>query len=199
MAIEQWAEHDKIDDEQILLYLNNEIEKLFAHKAETYSAEIFQAMARRCLLATIDQLWKDHLYTLDHLRQSIVLRAYGQKDPLNEYKREAFHLFEAMMDNIKEMFIKRLAYLEFHVVKNEDGQNILVGTQAPRQEKTFETRIDPAIENIKQAPVFKEPAKSYVDEADRDPKDPSTWGKIGRNESCPCGSGNKYKQCHGKI
>ena len=199
VAIEQWAEHDKIDDEQILLYLNNEIEKLFAHKAETYSAEIFQAMARRCLLATIDQLWKDHLYTLDHLRQSIVLRAYGQKDPLNEYKREAFHLFEAMMDNIKEMFIKRLAYLEFHVVKNEDGQNILVGTQAPRQEKTFETRIDPAIENIKQAPVFKEPAKSYVDEADRDPKDPSTWGKIGRNESCPCGSGNKYKQCHGKI
>jgi preprotein translocase subunit SecA len=100
--IEEWAEQDKIDDEKLLLLLNGEIEKLFSQKLANYSAEIFQAMIKRCFLATIDQLWKDHLYTLDHLRQSIVLRAYGQKDPLNEYKREAFHLFEAMTENIKE-------------------------------------------------------------------------------------------------
>lgn len=198
-AIEDWASHDKIDDEQILLYLNNEIKKLFDHKVEHYSSEIFIMMSKRCLLATIDQLWKDHLHTLDHLRQSIVLRAYGQKDPLNEYKREAFHLFEDMTNNTKEMFINRLAHLEVHLVKNEEGKNIIVGSHIPRKEKTFETRIDPAIENNHQEPNFKEPAKAYVSEEDRNPKDPSTWGKIGRNELCPCGSGQKYKQCHGKI
>ena len=199
VPIEDWAGHDKIDDEQILVYLNEEVDKLFSHKTEIYSAEIFQMMARRCLLATIDQLWKDHLYTLDHLRQSIVLRAYGQKDPLNEYKREAFHLFEAMMDNIKEMFIKRLAYLEFQVVRNEDGEEIIVGSQAPRQDKTFETRTDPALQNVQETSEFRAPAKVYVDPDQRNPKDPATWGKIGRNEACPCGSEFKYKQCHGKL
>ena len=197
-AIEDWAAHDKIDDEQILLYLNNEIEKLFAHKIEHYSSKIFVMMTKRCLLATIDQLWKDHLHTLDHLRQSIVLRAYGQKDPLNEYKREAFHLFEDMTNNTKEMFINRLAHLEVHLVKNEEGKDIIVGAHIPHKEKTFETRVDPAIDG-KAKPIFKEPVKAYVMEEDRNPNDPSTWGKIGRNELCPCGSGHKYKQCHGKI
>ncbi|MEK6733565.1 MAG: preprotein translocase subunit SecA, partial [Pseudomonadota bacterium] len=107
---EEWSSYDKIDDEQILVYLTDKVKSLFAHKIETYSQEMFQMLASQCLLSTIDQLWKDHLYTLDHLRQSIVLRAYGQKDPLTEYKRESFHLFESMMDNIKDMFIKRLAY-----------------------------------------------------------------------------------------
>ena len=199
IAIEEWAAHDKIDDEKILLYLNSEIKKLFAHKVEHYSSEIFVMMTKRCLLATIDQLWKDHLHTLDHLRQSIVLRAYGQKDPLNEYKREAFHLFEEMTNTTKEMFINRLAHLEVHLVKNEEGKDIIVGSHIPHKEKMFETRVDPAIESKVKDSVFKEPAKAYIREEDRNPKDPSTWGKIGRNELCPCSSGYKYKQCHGKI
>ncbi len=197
MPIEEWAEHDKIDDEQILLYLNERIAKLFLAKNEHYSKEIFQEMSRRCLLSTIDQLWKDHLCALDHLRHGIVLRAYGQKDPLNEYKRESFHLFETMMNNIKELFVTRLAHLEFQIMKDEDGNAVIVGTSASKKEKTFETRVDPALEN--EGPIFKEPSKSYVNPEDRDPKDPETWGKIGRNELCPCGSGQKYKQCHGKI
>lgn len=199
VAIDEWKEYDKIDDEQILVHLNDEVKKLFAQKIENYSAEIFQMMEKRCLLSTVDQLWKDHLYTLDHLRQSIVLRAYGQKDPLNEYKREAFHLFEAMMDHIKELFIKRLSYLELHVVKDDDGHNIIVGSEAQKKEKTFESRVDPAIENAAHSPMFREPTRAYVAQEERDPNDPSTWGKIGRNEACPCGSGQKYKQCHGKI
>jgi preprotein translocase subunit SecA len=197
VPISDWASHDKVDDEQILLYLNDEIAKLLAHKAEHYSKGILQAMSKRCLLATIDQLWKEHLYTLDHLRQSIVLRAYGQKDPLTEYKREAFHLFEEMTDKIKETFIIRLAHLEFKIIKNADGSEIIVGSQAPRQEKMFETRSDPALEQ-QGSPVLSS-SRSYIDPSERDAKDPSTWGKIGRNEVCPCGSGAKYKQCHGKI
>jgi preprotein translocase subunit SecA len=194
-SIDDWAKHDRVDDEQILLYLNAEIEKIFAQKTERYSAEILHMMSKRCLLATIDQLWKDHLYTLDHLRQSIVLRAYGQKDPLTEYKREAFHLFEAMTESIKETFITRLAHLEFKLVKDEEGHTIVVGSDVPHQEKTFEGRSDPAL--VQDPEILQ--VKSYVEPEDRDPKDPSTWGKIGRNEACPCGSGSKYKQCHGKI
>lgn len=195
--IETWARHDKIDDEQVLLYLNDEIEKLFKSKQDHYTDQVFQTMAKRCLLSTIDQLWKDHLYTLDHLRQSIVLRAYGQKDPLNEYKREAFHLFGAMMENIKELFIQRLAHLELKWVKNEDG-TFLVDSRVPEQGRTFEGRADPAMDqdNNQSSQVS---SRSYVDPEDRDAKDPLSWGKIGRNEPCPCGSGSKYKQCHGRI
>ena len=199
LAIEDWANHDKIDDEQVLLYLSDEVKKLFDYKIEHYSEHVFQAMARRCLLAIIDQLWKDHLYTLDHLRHSIGLRAYGQKDPLNEYKREAFHLFEAMMEHIKELFIQRLAHLEVRLVKNEEG-SFLVDLYAPHQQsKTFETRTDPALINEAADKEASSPFRAYVDPSMRNANDPSSWGKIGRNEACPCGSGIKHKQCHGKI
>jgi preprotein translocase subunit SecA len=184
-AIDEWAAHEKIDDEQILIYLNDEIDKLYKQKMEEYSNELFHAITKRCLLATIDQLWKDHLYTLDHLRQSIVLRAYGQKDPLNEYKREAFHLFEAMTNSIKELFILRLSHAEVQKVEDDE----------PKQ-KMFESRIDPALKNSSNGKLN---IKGYVEPEDRDPNDPSTWGKIGRNELCPCGSNKKYKQCHGSV
>ena len=132
---------------------------------------------------------ENHLYTLDHLRQSIVLRAYGQEDPLNEYKREAFHLFEAMTTSMKELFIQRLAHVEVQVVKDNE----------PKQ-KTFETRTDPALSNITKDNMPNDDlSRSYVEPEDRNPNEPSTWGKIGRNELCPCGSNKKYKQCHGKM
>ena len=199
VPIETWASHDKIDDEQVLFYLNDEIKKLFNNKIEHYSEHLFQTVARRCLLSIIDQLWKDHLYTLDHLRQSISLRAYGQKDPLNEYKRESFHLFEAMMEHIKELFIQRLAYLELQVLKNEEG-SFIVDTYAPSQGKTFETRSDPALATTNtDEKLSTSPLRAYVDPSMRIANDPSSWGKIGRNEACPCNSGMKYKQCHGKI
>jgi preprotein translocase subunit SecA len=197
IPIETWAGYDKIDDEQVLLYLNDEIEKLFKAKQDNYTDQVFQTMAKRCLLSTIDQLWKDHLYTLDHLRQSIVLRAYGQKDPLNEYKREAFHMFGSMMENIKELFIQRLAHLELKWVKNEDG-TFLVDSRIPTQGKTFESRSDPAMVQSNKED-FQSSNRVYVAPEERDSKDPLSWGKIGRNEPCPCGSGSKYKQCHGRV
>lgn len=199
IAIDDWIQHEKIDDEQVLLYLNSEVAKIFKGKQEQYSTELFQEVIKRCLLSTIDQLWKDHLYTLDHLRQGIVLRAYGQKDPLNEYKREAFHLFETMMNNIKELFIQRLAHIELNIIKREDGSFSIDSNMQPSS-KTFESRNDPAF-NQKNAEQDQKSStiRSYVEPSERDANDPSTWGKVGRNEPCPCGSGNKYKQCHGKI
>ena len=177
--IEEWAALDRIDDEQILMHLNDLVTKLLKQKQEKYGAEIFNSIVKRCLLSTLDQLWKDHLYTLDHLRHSIVLRAYGQKDPLNEYKRESFHLFEAMTESIKETFILRLAHVEVQFIDENERQNT----------RMFETRRDPALDDL---------SRTYIEPENRDPKNPATWGKVGRNEVCPCGSGKKYKQCHGK-
>lgn len=199
VEIENWAQEDKVDDEIILQYLNDAVEKLFKSKKDAYSIEVFQLVARSCLLSTIDQLWKDHLYTLDHLRQSISLRAYGQKDPLNEYKREAFYLFEAMMNSIKELFIQRMSHMELGLVKNEKG-SFLVDVQNSNNKKTFETRIDPALEQKPvQENLAKNPIRANINPENRNPQDSSTWGKIGRNEICPCGSGLKYKQCHGQL
>lgn len=190
VPVNDWKEHDKVDEEQILLYLNNEIEKLFNYKKDRYTAELFYEVAKRCLLATIDYLWKDHLHTLDHLRQSIGLRAYGQKDPLNEYKRESFHLFEDMMINIKETFIIRLAHLEIQVSQDEERKKLIIGTKPDKnnQDLTFNDFAQGDLNDF-----------SRSDHIDRDPKNTETWKKIGRNEQCPCGSGQKYKQCHGKI
>lgn len=171
VPIEEWAGFEKIDDETVLELLNDQINKLYASKRQDFSEELFRSIAKRCLLATIDQLWKDHLYTLDHLRQSIVLRAYGQKDPLNEYKREAFHLFEAMTESIRELFIVRLSHAEVQQVDEQEE----------RMQRVFETRNDPAFS------------------LDQNSAETSAWGKVGRNELCPCGSGKKYKQCHGKA
>lgn len=183
LPINDWLNHDKIDDEQMLLYLNNEISKFFSNKAAKEDDKIFQLFSKRCLLATIDQLWKDHLYTLDHLRHSIVLRAYGQKDPLTEYKKEAFHLFEDMTIKIKELFITRLAHLEFKIELDSDGDPIVIGS-SPNFSKLHETRSDPAF--------LASSDNNMVNNQDN-------WGKIGRNEPCPCGSLKKYKQCHGKF
>src|SRR5690606_38271315 len=127
---------------------------------------------KRILLQTLDQLWKDHLLSLDHLRQGIHLRGYGQRDPLNEYKQEAFSLFEQMLGLLREMVVSRLAHLEIRMEAPPMQQ-------APKR-KMFESRQDPAM-------------------GSEQPQGPATSDKVGRNEPCPCGSGKKFKHCHGAI
>jgi preprotein translocase subunit SecA len=123
------------------------------------------------LLQTLDHLWREHLVTLDHLRQVIGLRGYAQRDPLNEYKSEAFQLFEAMLSNLREAVTAQLMRVE------------VVTTPPPEPLP------------VMQAHHLNADAGSPR----RDPNDPSTWGRVGRNEACPCGSGLKYKHCHGKF
>jgi len=129
------------------------------------------------LLQTLDQLWKDHLLSLDHLRQGIHLRGYGQRDPLNEYKQEAFGLFEQLLSQLRELVIDRLSHLEIHMEAPPTMPQSM-----PRR-KMFESRIDPAM----------------VEEAERQAAAPFVAQKVGRNEPCPCGSGKKFKHCHGAL
>ncbi len=146
------------------------------------------------LLQTLDHLWREHLVMLEHLRQVIGLRGYGQRDPLNEYKAEAFSLFEAMISNLREAVTGQLMRVE--VVTQPPAED---ATKLPYMEAH---KVDPATGEDEMALA---PAQLALAgngnglQAERKPNDPTSWGKVGRNEMCPCGSGKKYKHCHGKF
>jgi preprotein translocase subunit SecA len=142
------------------------------------------------LLQTLDHLWREHLIMLDHLRQVIGLRGYGQRDPLQEYKSEAFSLFESMIAHLREAVTAQLMRVE--IVPPEE--------QAPQLPPMQASHLDPNTGEDELA--FAQ--ASLVPQANagavaRDPKNPASWGKVGRNEDCPCGSGKKFKHCHGKY
>ena len=147
------------------------------------------------LLQLLDQNWKEHLLTLDHLRQGIGLRAYAQRDPLNEYKREAFDLFEEMLEGLRDRITTVLAFVQFEAESKPDA------FARPQQQMT-KTRTDPALQGTTDnsegasdnATVTNRQAQGALN-----PEDPSTWGRVPRNAPCPCGSGKKYKHCHGKA
>jgi preprotein translocase subunit SecA len=150
------------------------------------------------LLQTLDHLWREHLVMLDHLRQVIGLRGYGQRDPLNEYKAEAFNLFEAMIANLREAVTAQLMRVEIVPQPPEDEAQQLPYMEAHKLdpntgEDAFAYSEAGYESSFANAPVAQAAA------VDRNPNDPATWGKVGRNENCPCGSGKKYKHCHGRF
>ncbi|MCI5049833.1 MAG: preprotein translocase subunit SecA [Rickettsiales bacterium] len=191
LPVTQWADEEGIADEEILERIDKAVDEHFAKKREAFEPELYKVAQKRVLLQTLDQLWKDHLLSLDHLRQGIGLRAYGQRDPLNEYKQEAFSLFEHMLHQMREVVTMRMAHLQIRVESPEELM------QMQQQQQMQEGRVDPALADEMQQPV--ETVHNRVKAEDRDPNNPATWGKVARNEPCPCGSGKKYKQCHGKI
>ncbi len=151
------------------------------------------------MLQILDHSWKEHLLQLDHLRQGIGLRAYAQRDPLNEYKREAFEMFEEMLRRVRETVTEVLSHVELSLDQTEEEM-----FRRERQAMS-ESREDLALAMaegdfgdeeyaIAPAPVQSRAAADVID-----PNDPSTWGKVSRNAPCPCGSGKKYKHCHGRV
>jgi preprotein translocase subunit SecA len=151
------------------------------------------------LLQVLDQVWKEHLFQLDHLRQGIGLRAYGQKDPLNEYKSEAFALFNAMLDELKERVTTLLARVQ--VMPEAPPEPVF------QQQAMFENHPDPAMAGamgereleMAGAEMPMRVTAMPVRNDEVDPRDPSTWAATPRNAPCPCGSGKKYKHCHGRV
>jgi preprotein translocase subunit SecA len=196
LEINEIAKQDGASEKEIIQFINQEISQHFEQKEQKYGEQIMRRIEKQIFLLTLDSEWKDHLLSLDKLRQSINLRAYAQKDPLIEYKKEGFNMFEDMMLRVEEQLISRLSHVEIAISSSEGEVNLIA--QAPKQ-KTFESRVDPNFsptknENVK---VPTAPIRSHFDPANRDPRDASTWGQVGRNEPCPCGSGKKYKNCHG--
>ena len=190
------SQKDGVTQKEILDFIEGNSGAVFSDKESKHGTEIIRQIERQVFLLTLDSEWKDHLLSLDKLRNGINLRAYAQKDPLIEYKREAFNLFEDMMLRIEEQTLSRVAHVQISTDAQEEDLNLLA--KAPKQ-KMFETRNDPAFVQSQSKPVkgVLSPARVNIDPQDRDPKNPNTWGNVGRNEPCPCGSSKKFKQCHG--
>ncbi len=199
VPVKDWAKEEGIADAEIRERLTDVANRLAAEKAVNYGSEVMRSVEKSLLLQMLDQVWKEHLLTLDHLRQGIGLRAYAQRDPLNEYKRESFNLFEEMLDTLRERLTQVLSHIELQM--SADAEELLF--QRSEQEMT-ETRDDPAFQHADSAEAGEKsklatPIKSRQAASDLDPEDPSTWGRVARNAPCPCGTGKKYKHCHGKA
>ena len=189
--IEDFAKSSDIHEEEILSKINHQVKELFKQKKEQYDEKMNKTLEKNLLVITLDSLWKNHLNLMEHLKVGIHLRAYGQKDPLNEYKKEAFEMFEEMLDNLMTKVVQRLGHVEITTESEQFlEKNMKVPTAMITQKKDSKSLAnnDNVIAQNK-----------YVPPEQRIPSDPSSWGRIGRNELCPCGSGKKYKQCHGKI
>src|SRR3954464_13551723 len=194
LPVQEWAKEEGIADEQLLARIERRADEHMAAKVAQWGADLIRQIEKTVLLQILDHLWREHLVMLEHLRQVIGLRGYGQRDPLNEYKAEAFNLFEAMGQNLREAVTAQLMRVE--IVNSPPEQE-----QLPYMEAHH---LDPATGNDEMAygDISLAPAlagNGAASAVDRNPADPSSWGKVGRNEVCPCGSGKKYKHCHGRF
>ncbi len=197
LPVQEWAKEEGIADAEIRDRLVQAVDGQIAAKAANAGPEVFRSVEKAVLLQLLDQLWKDHLLTLDHLRHGIGLRAYGQRDPLNEYKQEAFALFEEMLVGLRERTTMMLAHVELSMdFSEEEYLAARAGSEgeAHHDSPGYLGGEDEAPEGTATMTVVNRQAAPEVD-----PNDPATWGKVPRNASCPCGSGNKYKHCHGKV
>jgi preprotein translocase subunit SecA len=209
LPVEAWAAEEGIADAEIKERVLKAIEEKAAAKEAEFGPETSRQIEKMVLLQTLDHLWREHLVTLEHLRQVIGFRAYGQRDPLNEYKTEAFVLFEAMLAKLREAVTGQLMHIELAPVEE---QPIMQPVELPEMHAHHidaTTGLDElalvdaaltAEHSPRQAaPEKRAPMQLRKAEGDINPKDPATWGRVSRNQPCPCGSGKKYKHCHGKL
>jgi preprotein translocase subunit SecA len=194
LPVQEWAREEGIANEEIRQRIIQAVDEKFKEKFEDFPEDILRGIKKSVLLRVLDQTWKDHLLTMDQLRQGINLRAYGQKDPLNEYKRESFLLFEEMLQKLREQTLTILFNFNFRETIQEEeiipeSQQEMIASREDLSMSTASRKSENSRETI----------KSRQASAVIDPKDPSTWGRVSRNDLCLCGSGKKYKQCHGRI
>jgi preprotein translocase subunit SecA len=199
LPVIEWAKEEGIADEAIRERVTDAVDRKMAEKAANIGPEIMRSIEKSLLLQLLDQNWKEHLLLLDHLRHGIGLRAYAQRDPLNEYKREAFEMFESMLDRLREQITTLLAHVE---IRAQEPQQQSAPAAAVQQVPQAATQGGAARQVISNGAATPAPAgnRPKVDlPIGVDANDPSTWSRLGRNAECPCGSGKKYKHCHGRL
>ncbi|MBU3021544.1 preprotein translocase subunit SecA [Aestuariibacter sp. A3R04] len=186
LPINQWLEEDdKLYEEKLRERVLEEIENAYQAKEDIVGAEVLRQFEKAIMLQNLDSHWKEHLAAMDHLRQGIHLRGYAQKNPKQEYKRESFELFSAMLEGLKVEVITILSRVQVQAesdVEKVEAQR----RQADEVPKNFQHQEAP--EQVPEASA----EKGVRTEMRQGPK-------VGRNDPCPCGSGKKYKQCHGKL
>ncbi|PDT82792.1 preprotein translocase subunit SecA [Bradyrhizobium sp. Y36] len=189
LPVDEWAKEEGIADEELLTRIETKADEHMAAKVAQWGPDVMRYVEKTILLQTLDHLWREHLIMLDHLRQVIGLRGYGQRDPLQEYKTEAFNLFQEMSAHLREAVTAQLMRVE--IVPPEQ--------EAPALPQMEAHKFDPNTGEDEMAIANVSLGAQASDAALRDPKNPASWGKVGRNEDCPCGSGKKYKHCHGRY
>lgn len=181
VPVMNWVEEEGVDDEDLRARLEKATDEQMAEKAEAFGAENMRNIEKQVLLQTIDGKWREHLLTLEHLRSVVGFRGYAQRDPLNEYKTESFQLFENLLDTLREEVTQKLGLIR---PMTEEEQQAMLQQMAAQQ----------GIAPVDAPPA---PTENAIDGFDEN--DPTTWGNPGRNDECPCGSGKKFKHCHGKL
>ncbi|MBV5262777.1 preprotein translocase subunit SecA [Pinisolibacter aquiterrae] len=180
LAVTDWAKEEGIAEEEVIHRVTAAADAIMADKADRFGPETMTYVEKAVLLQTLDHLWREHLVTLDHLRQVIGFRGYAQRDPLNEYKTEAFTLFEALLTGLRRAVTSQMMRVEL-VPPEEQAVSALethhLDASSGRDQITGDAPLGRAV----------------------DPNDPTTWGQVARNAPCPCGSGKKYKHCHGAF
>ncbi len=197
LPVKDWAKEEGIADEEVKERVKRRADEWMAGKAATYGPDVMRYVEKSILLQTLDHLWREHLVMLEHLRQVIGLRGYGQRDPLNEYKAEAFSLFEAMVSRLREAVTAQLMRVEVMQQPPEDEEGELPYMEAHHVDPTT-GEDEMALAGALQATAVTA-GNGHSAQSERNPNDPTSWGKVGRNEACPCGSGKKFKHCHGKY
>jgi preprotein translocase subunit SecA len=217
LPLAEWAGEEGIDSEMFEERLVAAADRHMAEKAETYGDELMRMAEKSLLLQFLDHIWKDHLLQLDHLRQGINLRAYAQRDPLNEYKREAFELFEGMLINLREQVTASLSHLEMRMEAPPEPEPLPFGelsysesAQLEPEEALVTADAEPPARGA--AAVARGRGARRPNGHDAEPRERggerggqrlseprAPWAGTGRNAPCPCGSGRKYKHCHGRL
>ena len=196
LPIAEWAAEKEMESEKLVDKVIEAIDAKVAEKNAGVPAEIVRLVEKSILLQELDSLWKDHIATLEYMRHTIVLRAYGQKDPLNEYKKEAFNLFSDMLNQLGEKvtFILLRTVIQSKDADKVENQNPKhTNVQAIHESPTSLVGGQPEPETAEKQEPFQ------YNKGSVDPNNPATWGKVARNDLCPCGSGKKYKHCHGQV
>ncbi len=188
VPVMQWAAEEGVDDEAIRERLEEASDKYMAEKLEAFGADTMRNVEKQILLQTIDAKWREHLLTLEHLRSVVGFRGYAQRDPLNEYKTEGFQLFEKLLDSLRTDVTQKLA--QIRPMSQEEQQQMIAQMRAQQAAAADETvaRATSAATGLGATA-----RDGFVED------DPATWGEPARNDACPCGSGKKFKHCHGRL
>ncbi len=192
VPVMEWAAEEGVDDDEIRERLIKATDELMAKKAVDFGPENMRTIEKQVLLQTIDTNWREHLLTLEHLRSVVGFRGYAQRDPLNEYKNESFQLFENMLDSLRETVTKQLANVRPLTEEEQRQMLAQIAAQQADLQKNAQTPQHPGANDVPAAEA-EAAVEGFVED------DPSTWGNPGRNEKCPCGSGKKFKHCHGRL
>ena len=190
LPIDDWANEEGVDDELLTERIENAANTVMADKTKAFGKEAMQQVEKQLLLQTIDTKWREHLITLEHLRSVVGFRGYAQRDPLNEYKNEAFQLFERLLNGLRYDVTKQLGMVR--PLTDEERKAMIAKFLDEQKQAQGIPKTDNKTDNK---------AKSTLPLGAKTPPGqmPDGWRSTGRNNPCPCGSGKKFKHCHGRL